>query len=261
MNYVNGADIERYSQAGVVTPDHAIRTKNWPLIVPPPAAGQSDDFKRGAQAAVEITDAEGVDRFEAIGEADMFDCEYWSLEQAKLGKAPDKPLAGQIAVVTGAAGAIGSAVARVFATAGAAVALLDIDREKAQVRAREIGGAAIAIACDVTDAASVRAAFDRAVETFGGIDIVVSNAGGAFTGRIGEVDEAVLRQSSCSRRAPAAACCSMCRNRRSIPAPISALMDCPRRRRFCSCGNTRSNMARPASAPMRSTPTASARAS
>jgi NAD(P)-dependent dehydrogenase (short-subunit alcohol dehydrogenase family) len=135
-----------------------------------------------AEAAVEsITDAEAIGRFESIPEADMFDVEYWSLEQAKLGSAKELPLAGQVAAVTGAG--------------GAEVALLDIDEAAARAAAGQIGGAALALACDVTDAASVRAAFDRVAETFGGVDIVVSNAGAAWQGRIGEVDEEILRQS------------------------------------------------------------------
>src|SRR6266851_1143298 len=81
-----------------------------------------------AEAAVAtITDAEAVGRFESISEADMFDCEYWSLEQAKLGAAKELPLAGQIAAITGAAGTIGAATAKAFAAAGAEIALLDVD--------------------------------------------------------------------------------------------------------------------------------------
>jgi NAD(P)-dependent dehydrogenase (short-subunit alcohol dehydrogenase family) len=98
-------------------------------------------------------------------------------------------------VVTGGGGAIGAATARAFAAAGAEVALLDRDHEAARARAGEIGCAALALRCDVTDTASVRAAFDDVVATFGGVDIVVSNAGAAWQGRIGEVDEAVLRDS------------------------------------------------------------------
>ena len=71
----------------------------------------------------------------------------------------------------------------------------DIDAAAAQAHARAIGAAALALACDVTDAAAVRAAFDQTVEAFGGVDIVVSNAGAAWQGRIGEVDEALLRHS------------------------------------------------------------------
>jgi rhamnose utilization protein RhaD (predicted bifunctional aldolase and dehydrogenase)/NAD(P)-dependent dehydrogenase (short-subunit alcohol dehydrogenase family) len=256
LDFVNGAEVARYSQAGVVTPDHTIRTKNWPLVLPAPEDGKLDACKAAAaaaartfadryrdyfernnarcggskrmldplprvvlvpglgliglgrskkdariaadlaEAAIEtITDAEAIGRFESISEADMFDVEYWSLEQAKLGKEPEKPLAGQVAVITGAAGAIGSATARTFAGAGAEVALFDVDAEAAQARARAIGGAALAVACDVTDPAAVRTAFDKTVATFGGVDILVSNAGAAWQGRIGEVDETVLRQS------------------------------------------------------------------
>jgi rhamnose utilization protein RhaD (predicted bifunctional aldolase and dehydrogenase)/NAD(P)-dependent dehydrogenase (short-subunit alcohol dehydrogenase family) len=256
LNFVNGKDVKSYSQAGVITPDHTIRTKNWPLVVAPPAHGKLDEFVREvrqtaeafmanyqayfarnnarvggskkmldpaprvvlapglglfglgrskkdariaadlAEAAVEgITDAEAIGRFESIGEADMFDCEYWSLEQAKLGTAKELPLAGQVAIVTGAGGAIGTATARAFAAAGAEVALLDIDIEAARAQAKTIGGAALALQCDVTDTASVRAAFDQVVEAFGGLDIAVSNAGAAWQGRIGEVEEAVLRKS------------------------------------------------------------------
>jgi rhamnose utilization protein RhaD (predicted bifunctional aldolase and dehydrogenase)/NAD(P)-dependent dehydrogenase (short-subunit alcohol dehydrogenase family) len=256
LNFVNGAEVGRYSQAGVITSDHIIRTKNWPLVAAAPADGKTDEFKRAvqdaaktfisryrayfarnnercagakrmldplprvalvpglglfglgrtkkdarvaadlAEAAVEgISDAEAIGSFESISEADMFDCEYWSLQQAKLGKEPEKPLAGQIAVITGAGGAIGAATARAFAAAGAEVALLDVDAQAVQARAKQIGGGAIAIHCDVTDASSVRLAFDKVVEAFGGVDIAVSNAGAAWQGRIGEVDEQVLRES------------------------------------------------------------------
>jgi NAD(P)-dependent dehydrogenase (short-subunit alcohol dehydrogenase family) len=121
--------------------------------------------------------------------------EYWSLEQAKLSAAAEKPLAGQIAVITGAGGTIGGATAKAFTAAGAEVALLDVDEGAAAEKAKNLGGAALAVRCDVTDAASVSAAFERVVEAFGGVDIVVSNAGAAWQGRIGEVPEAVLRQS------------------------------------------------------------------
>ncbi|MGA7486834.1 MAG: bifunctional aldolase/short-chain dehydrogenase, partial [Xanthobacteraceae bacterium] len=256
LNFVNGADLARYSQAGVVTPDHTIRTKNWPLVVAPPESGRLDEFKRTARAAAQdfvaryqayfarqnaraggtkkaldplprvvlvpglglfglgrskkeariaadlaqcavevIADAEAIGRFESISEAEMFEMEYWSLEQAKLGAAAKKPLAGQIAVVTGAGGTIGAATARAFAAVGAEVALLDLDARAAGDQAKAIGATALALECDVTDAASVQAAFDRVVAAFGGVDILVSNAGAAWQGRIGEVAEALLRES------------------------------------------------------------------
>ncbi len=255
LNFVNGRDVARYARAGVITPDHVIRTKPWPLILAAPQAGELDAFRRTAhkvakkftdaytayfarhskrakgavmhdaaprvalvpgvglfglgksakdariaadiaQAAVEgITDAEAIGRFTSISQADMFDCEYWPLELAKLGTRQELPLAGQVAVVTGAGGAIGAATARAFAAAGAEVALLDLDSGAALENAAAIGGSAISVSCDVTDAASVRAAFTRIVATFGGIDIAISNAGAAWQGKIGEVDEAILRKS------------------------------------------------------------------
>jgi rhamnose utilization protein RhaD (predicted bifunctional aldolase and dehydrogenase)/NAD(P)-dependent dehydrogenase (short-subunit alcohol dehydrogenase family) len=149
-----------------------------------------------AEAAVAtITDAEAIGRFQSITEADMFDCEYWPIEQAKLGSAKELPLAGQVAVITGAGGAIGAATAKAFAAAGAEVALLDVKPSAASQAAKAIGGAALAVKCDVTDSASVRDAFAQVVTAFGGVDIVVSNAGAAFQGRIGEVDESTLRKS------------------------------------------------------------------
>jgi rhamnose utilization protein RhaD (predicted bifunctional aldolase and dehydrogenase)/NAD(P)-dependent dehydrogenase (short-subunit alcohol dehydrogenase family) len=256
LNFVNGKELARYGQAGVITPDHTIRTKNWPLIVPAPEAGSLDTFRQTVQQAAAafmeryrdyferhnaraggikkkldplprvvlapglglfglgrshndakiaadiaeawvegVTDAEAIGKFESISQADMFDCEYWPLEQAKLGTVKELPLAGQIAVVTGAAGAIGAATARAFAAAGAEVALFDVNFSAAIEQANAIGGGALAVACDVTSATSVRQAFDQVVATFGGVDIVVSNAGAAWQGKIGEVSEEILRKS------------------------------------------------------------------
>jgi NAD(P)-dependent dehydrogenase (short-subunit alcohol dehydrogenase family) len=141
-----------------------------------------------------ITDAEAIGRFESISEADLFDIEYWSLEQAKLGRLSEKALAGQIAVITGGVGTIGFATARAMSGAGAEVALLDIDAEAVRAAAKKLGGATLGIECDVTDAAAVRRAFDRVAGYFGGVDIVVSNAGAAAQGPIGEVEAVVLRQ-------------------------------------------------------------------
>jgi NAD(P)-dependent dehydrogenase (short-subunit alcohol dehydrogenase family) len=149
-----------------------------------------------AEAAVAcIGDAEAIGTFTSISEADMFDCEYWPLELFKLGTHKDRPLAGQVAVITGGGGAIGAATAKAFADAGAEIALLDRDPNAAQEKAGTIGPHALAIACDVTDADSVAFAFAQVVEAFGGVDLLVSNAGAAWQGRIGEVDEAILRKS------------------------------------------------------------------
>jgi NAD(P)-dependent dehydrogenase (short-subunit alcohol dehydrogenase family) len=256
LNYVNGAEVSRYSQVGVVTPDHTIRTKNYPLVVPAPDAHKLDDWKKAVEAAVAkyvadyhayfarhnaamnpkkkeldplprvilvpgvglfgcgasakdaaiaadiaentvevITNAEGITSYQPISEADMFEVEYWSLEQAKLGKGAEKVLARQVCVVTGGGSGIGAATAKAMAAEGAEVAVLDLSHDAAVKAAKAIHKNALAIACDVTDPAAVKAAFDKVVEAFGGVDIVVSNAGAAWTGRIGEVSDETLRKS------------------------------------------------------------------
>lgn len=140
-------------------------------------------------------DAEAVGRFEPVSRPDLFDLEYWSLEQAKLAGAKPKPFTGQVAVVTGGAGAIGAAIVKAFAAEGAHVVALDLDGDKAVATARSAGNNSIGIACDITDPASVRAAFDKTIATFGGVDIVVSNAGAAWESPIATMDDALLRRS------------------------------------------------------------------
>jgi NAD(P)-dependent dehydrogenase (short-subunit alcohol dehydrogenase family) len=254
LNFVNGAELPRYGMEGVATPDHTIRTKNYPCVVPAPEAGRLDQFTTAARAAVErfvaayhayfarhneaaivkrkeldaaprvilvpgvglfglgrsardaaiaadlaeswvatVTDAEAVGRFESLSEAELFEMEYWSLEQAKLGGAVEKPLAGQVALVTGGAGTIGFATARALKGSGAEIALLDRPESGVEDAAKRLGGTGVA--ADVTDPDAVREAFDRVAARFGGVDIVVSNAGAAWQGRIGEVDAATLRDS------------------------------------------------------------------
>jgi rhamnose utilization protein RhaD (predicted bifunctional aldolase and dehydrogenase)/NAD(P)-dependent dehydrogenase (short-subunit alcohol dehydrogenase family) len=253
--FVDGKEVTRYARAGVVTPDHVIRTKPWPLIVPAPDADNIAAFKQAAQAAAKkfiadytayfethktrspgaavhdpaprvalvpglglfgmgesandariaadmaeaavecISGAESIGRYAPVGDADMFDCEYWPPELAKLGQRKVQPLAGQVAVITGGGGAIGAACGRAFAEAGAEIALLDRDEKAARDKATQIGPHALALHCDVTDTASVAAAFEAVTRRFGGVDILVSNAGAAWQGKIGDVNESVLRQS------------------------------------------------------------------
>jgi NAD(P)-dependent dehydrogenase (short-subunit alcohol dehydrogenase family) len=100
-----------------------------------------------------------------------------------------------VVVVTGGGGAIGAATARAFAVAGAELAVLDLDPNGALAAAAACGGRALGLACDVTDPAQVRDAFARVCRHFGGLDIVVSNAGAAWTGPIATLDEAELRAS------------------------------------------------------------------
>jgi len=252
--YVDGKDVKRYSQKGTVTPDHVIRTKPSPLIVPAPDGNDLDGFAKAAKKALDayqksyrsyfkrqnkrvgfikteldlmpriilvpglglfgldgsaksagvvadlaetnvgvITQAESLSSYEPIPENDVFDIEYWSLEQAKLGKGSAKPLAAKICVVSGGGSGIGAATARAFAAHGCEVAVLDRDGKAAQAVAGDIGG--LGLACDVTSAKSVNSAMDKVAAHFGGVDIVVSNAGAAWQGRIGDVSDRVLRQS------------------------------------------------------------------
>lgn len=140
-------------------------------------------------------DAESIGRFEPVSRPDLFDLEYWSLEQAKLAGAKPKPFTGQVVLVTGGGGAIGAAIVRAFASEGAHAVVVDLDGEKAKAVAKSAGNNSIGVACDITDPASVRAAFDAAIATFGGIDIVVSNAGAAWESPIATMDDALLRRS------------------------------------------------------------------
>jgi rhamnose utilization protein RhaD (predicted bifunctional aldolase and dehydrogenase)/NAD(P)-dependent dehydrogenase (short-subunit alcohol dehydrogenase family) len=140
-----------------------------------------------------LLDAESIGRFEPVGEADIFDMEYWSLEQAKLGKGAEKRLARQVAVVTGGGGAIGAAIAKAFAAEGCETAVLDLDGAAAERTAKTMGG--MALACDMTDPGAVAAAFDAIARRFGGVDIVISNAGVALTGAMADLPDEVLRRS------------------------------------------------------------------
>jgi rhamnose utilization protein RhaD (predicted bifunctional aldolase and dehydrogenase)/NAD(P)-dependent dehydrogenase (short-subunit alcohol dehydrogenase family) len=252
--YVSARELERFSQVGNVTPDHSIRIKPVPLIVPAPNAADPAGFGKGAAAAMVgfriryrsyfennngkspvkkirlddsprvilvpgvglfgvgsdaksahiaadlaettidvTTNAEVVGRFDSISKYDQFEIEYWSLEQAKLSKGAEKPLARQVAVVTGAGGTIGRAIAAAFKAQGAEVALLDRDAKAVTAAAAAVGG--LAVTADVIDSKSVDAAFRQVVEAFGGVDIVVSNAGAAWQGRMDEVEDKVLRES------------------------------------------------------------------
>ncbi|WP_375400477.1 bifunctional aldolase/short-chain dehydrogenase [uncultured Amnibacterium sp.] len=124
--------------------------------------------------------AEALSTYAPIEEAEKFRIEYWALEEAKLQRLPKpKSHATRIALVTGAASGIGKAVATRLAAKGACVVIADLDLAKAQAAAAELGGTdvAVGIAANVTDEAQVQAAIDATVLAFGGLDLIVNNAG------------------------------------------------------------------------------------
>ncbi len=243
LETTNAAELSEIAESNPLTPDHTIRTKPRPLVIPPPADRTADGWAAAISAAVDrfalhyrdyvaagiavrgpkkpldavprVVLIPGVGLFgvgasrkeariagdiaehtlrtkrlswetgavyEGLPDVDLFDLEYWSLEQAKLGKGTEKPLARQVAAVTGAAGAIGRSIAAKLLEAGAHVALLDVDLAAAEALraelAQKFGGAAVeAIRCDVTDEASTVVAFDEVCRRFGGLDLAVPNAG------------------------------------------------------------------------------------
>ncbi|MFD6133887.1 bifunctional aldolase/short-chain dehydrogenase [Isoptericola sp. NPDC060257] len=137
--------------------------------------------------------AEALSTYAPIDESEKFRIEYWALEEAKLQRKPKpKPLATRIAFVTGAASGIGKAIATRLAAEGACVVVADLDLEKARAAAAELGSTdvAIGLAANVADEAAVQAALADAVLAFGGVDIVVNNAGLSLSKSLFDTTEA-----------------------------------------------------------------------
>jgi rhamnulose-1-phosphate aldolase/alcohol dehydrogenase len=183
------ADYQGYYDRNATPDSPAIRGAD-PLIVLVPGVGMFSygKDKQTARVAGEfyvnainvMRGAEGLSTYAPIDEAEKFRIEYWALEEAKLQRMPKpKPLATRIALVTGAAGGIGKATAKRLAAEGACVVIADLDLAKAQAAAAEIGGpdVAVGVAADVSDEAAVQAMVDATVLAFGGLDLVVNNAG------------------------------------------------------------------------------------
>jgi rhamnose utilization protein RhaD (predicted bifunctional aldolase and dehydrogenase)/NAD(P)-dependent dehydrogenase (short-subunit alcohol dehydrogenase family) len=139
-----------------------------------------------------ISSVEETSSYKFIPEKNFFDVEYWSLEQAKIKKAK-KLLEGNVVVITGSTGAIGFETYKIFKSYGAEVVLLDYNLQRIknlQSKVKEL-----CIHCDVRNKKNVKKAFDQICEKYGGVDILISNAGTAVSGSIAEVDDKILRQS------------------------------------------------------------------
>ena len=139
-----------------------------------------------------ISSVEETTKYKFIPEKDLFDVEYWSLEQAKI-KKTKKILQGNVVVITGGFGAIGSAPYKLFKSYGAEIVLLDYDFNKVKEMQSKIKD--LCLHCDVRNKKSVKHAFKKICEQYGGIDILKSNAGTAVGGSIAEVEDNVLRES------------------------------------------------------------------
>lgn len=140
-----------------------------------------------------IDAAEAVGRYQALPESDLFDMEYWSLEQAKLGKQSARVLEGRIVFITGAARGIGAAAARAFARAGASLYLVDREAEPLAALAKSLKAASEVV--DVADEHALRRCVQNCALTYGGLDGVVSNAGFAPQSPIATCSTELLQRS------------------------------------------------------------------
>jgi len=188
-----GADLDRYAadyrryfdEHGAKAKEPKTMLDPAPRVVLDPGFGLAAAGRTAKDAAIvaEIYDhtievilrSEALGGFEALPAKDIFDVEYWDLEQAKLKKGGKPPaFAGEVALVTGAASGIGKAAVAAFLARGAAVVGLDLDPKVESLHTRpDFLGAR----CDLTDENQLTAAIGRTIETFGGVDMLVLNAG------------------------------------------------------------------------------------
>ncbi len=153
------------------------------------AASLSRDLYHRAIAV--MRGASTIDTFVSLTEEESYAVEYWPLELYKLTLAPPpSELAGKVAFVTGGAGGIGGAISRIFASAGAYVAVADLDASGAEQIASDLDDAGLAVQTDVTDEDAVASAFRQTVLRYGGVDVVVSNAGLASSASVEETSVA-----------------------------------------------------------------------
>lgn len=244
LEFVNSTNLKKVAAIGTSCPDHFLRTKRLPMVLPPlsdliknenkihsivktylekykeaytkyynrnkskgspnlrdpypviiliPEYGMMSFAKNKSTARISseffcnamnvMKGAEGISKYTGLTEKEAFRIEYWELEEAKLRRMPpEKELAGKVALITGAAGGIGSATARKFLSEGCCVILTDIDKKalnsKHEEFSKEFGRDVVhSILMDVTSEQDVKRAVSNSVNAFGGIDILVANAG------------------------------------------------------------------------------------
>lgn len=195
------AEYRNYFERNTSRASHLERLDPLPRIVLCPGLGAlsvgatarqadvvGDIYQHTAQV---IRSATALGSYQPVSEAELFEVEYWSLEQAKLKKAGKPgPFTGKSVLVTGAARGIGLATALEFLARGAHVVMSDHDSAALSVAVsaaeQQYGGQLASLATDVTDPAQVDAMFEHAISSFGGVDIVVSNAGTAPSGLLHE---------------------------------------------------------------------------
>lgn len=245
LQFINSNDLEKLAPLGTSCPDHFLRTKIQPLVLPISPDADITDFqkikaelqpafeqyraeyaayyesckhpnspamrdpnpvvilypgvgmftfakdKQTARVAAEfyinainvMRGAEAISEYTALPRQEAFNIEYWLLEEAKLQRMPKpKPLSGRVALVTGSGGGIGLATAKKLAAEGACVVLNDVDEQRLEETKADFlksfgKDAVIATTLDVTRPDSVAEAFEAACLAFGGVDIVVNNAG------------------------------------------------------------------------------------
>lgn len=253
QEFIARDDLDVLSRRGVATPDHVIRTKNFPVLLtkeimaggrdavakavdgfiaeytdyfltnnarlggiktmlnPTPnlawiegvgvvgisanakAASAASDL--AAQNMNVMTNGEACGGFHPVSAELLFDMEYWSLEQAKLGKGKAPAMQGRVVMVTGGGGAIGLATAQAFAALGANIFLVDLAQSALDTALETLGAGHTGSAMDITAEGAADKAVDACVRAFGGLDILVSNAGAAWTGNMADLPDETLRKS------------------------------------------------------------------
>lgn len=253
QDFIERDDLELLSRRGVATPDHVIRTKNYPVLITKAMMSEGraavtkavDDYiaeyteyfnsnnarlggvktmlmpapnlawiegvgvvgisanAKAASAASDLaaqnmnvmTNGEACGGFHPVSAELLFDMEYWSLEQAKLGKGKPPALQGRVVMITGGGGAIGLATAQSFAALGANIFIVDLEQSALDEALKTLGAGHSGIAMDITAVGAADQATDACIRAFGGLDILVSNAGAAWTGAMADLPDEVLRKS------------------------------------------------------------------